>query len=107
MKSAILVLLASLSIAFAGVPAGEDPVVRVPPEKLKWVSKPSYASAAMRGPSGAAMSRAAPAAAARIASTGPPAWAMFDAADLGVSAATFWAISASPSFCPSAESVCP
>jgi len=40
MKSAILVLLASLSIAFAGVPAGEDPVVRVPPEKLKWESKP-------------------------------------------------------------------
>lgn len=40
MKAAILALVASFSIASAAIPAGQDPVVRIPPEKLKWESKP-------------------------------------------------------------------
>jgi len=40
MKTAVCVLLASLSAAFAAFPVAQAPVVRVPADKLKWESKP-------------------------------------------------------------------
>jgi quercetin dioxygenase-like cupin family protein len=40
MKTTIFALLISLSLASTAIPFAQDAVVRIPPEKLKWESKP-------------------------------------------------------------------